>query len=326
MQPGFTTATPPIAGCASGYIGPITAGAGICSSTYRIEPPIAAKQPRLWRFYGGSSITGTYPCSRWRSLRSTAQQTQTQATRCARDNVQPGFTTATPPIAGCASGYIGPITTGAGICSSTYRIEPPIAAKQPQLAPRLWRFYGGSSITGTYPRSRWRSLRSAAQQTQTQATRCARDNVQPGFTTATPPSAGCASGYIGPITAGAGICSSAYRIEQPIAAKQPHLAPRLWRFYGGSSITGTYPRSRWRSLRSAAQQTQTQATRCARNNVQPGFTTATPPSTGCASGYIGPITAGAGICSSVYRIEPPIAAKQPQLAPQPWCFCAGNVR
>ncbi len=44
-------------------------------------------------------------CSRWRSLRSAAQRPQTQATRCVRSNVITGFTTATPPIAGCASGY-----------------------------------------------------------------------------------------------------------------------------------------------------------------------------------------------------------------------------
>jgi hypothetical protein len=103
VQPGFTTAAPPSAGCASGYIGPITTWADIYS-TDRGKAADASS-----RGLGVSNKEGPIPnpCSRWRSLRSVAKQPQTRAMRWVRRIVQPGFTTAAPPSAGCASGYIG---------------------------------------------------------------------------------------------------------------------------------------------------------------------------------------------------------------------------
>ncbi len=143
-------------------------------------------------------------CSRWRSLRPAAQRPQTQATRGIRSNAIAGFTTATPPSAGCASGY-----REMRLLSNFHPAETPkpqlmlrlflprVSAPVAQAPDQLTKACCDSCITKALFAlcSRWRSLRPAAQRPQTQATRCIRSNAITGFTTATPPIAGCASGY-----------------------------------------------------------------------------------------------------------------------------------
>ncbi|KAA5844785.1 hypothetical protein F2A37_13180 [Pseudomonas chlororaphis] len=141
-------------------------------------------------------------CSRWRSLHSAAQRPQTQATRCIRSNAITGFTTATPPSAGCASGYREMRLLSNFHPAETPKLQltlrlflPRVSAPVAQAPDQLTKACCDSCITKALLAlcSRWRSLRPAAQRPQTQATRCIRSNAITGFTTATPPIAGCAA-------------------------------------------------------------------------------------------------------------------------------------
>ncbi len=242
-------------------------------------------------------------CSRWRSLRSAAQRPQIQATRGIRSNAIAGFTTATPPIAGCASGYremgllsnLSPQKHQSRSSRCGFFVpgaSAPVAQAPDQLAKACY----DSCITKALLAlcSRWRSLHSAAQRPQTQATRCIRSNAITGFTTAAPPIAGCASGYrevrllsnFSPQKPQS--CSSRCGCFVPGASAPVAQAPdQLAKACCDSCTTKALLAlcSRWRSLRPAAQRPQTQATRCIRSNAITGFTTATPPIAGCASGY-----------------------------------------
>ncbi len=73
----------------------------------KVSAPVAQAPDQLARTCCDSCTTKALSalCSRWRSLRPAAQRPQTQATRGIRSNAITGFTTAAPPIAGCASGY-----------------------------------------------------------------------------------------------------------------------------------------------------------------------------------------------------------------------------
>ncbi|WP_218278187.1 hypothetical protein, partial [Pseudomonas sp. RW409] len=174
-SPGFTPATPPIAACGSGY-------------KDRDACVAAAELARL---------------------RTATQLPQNLSPRSAWKTTSPGFTTATPPIAACGSGYRDRDARVAAAELARLRT----ATQLPQnLSPRsAWKTTSPGFTTATPPIAGYASgyrdrdacvaaaelarLRTATQLPQNLSPRSAWKTTSPGFTTATPPIAGYASGY-----------------------------------------------------------------------------------------------------------------------------------